>query len=44
MLATKIVANHINAKDEGRWNPTIQQIGKDRTIGDSIYFQKEDLQ
>ena len=44
MLATKIVANHINAKDEGRWNPTIQRIGKDRTIGDSIYFQKEDLQ
>lgn len=44
MLATKIVANHINAKDQGRWKPMVQQIGKDRMIGDSIYFQKEDLQ
>jgi agmatinase len=44
MLATKIVANHINAKDRGRWSPTVQQIGKDRTIGDSIFFQKEDVQ
>jgi len=44
MLATKIVANHINAKDQGRWAPMSQQIGKNRTIGDSIFFQKEDLQ
>ena len=44
MLATKIVANHINAKDQGRWKPMVQQIGKDRMISDSIYFQKEDMQ
>ena len=44
MLATKIVANHINAKDQGRWTPMIQQIGKNRTIGNSIFFQKEDMQ
>ena len=41
MLATKIVVNHFNAKDSGRWNSVAQQMGKNRMIGDSTFFQQE---
>jgi len=41
MLTTKIVVNHIHAKDTGRWTSITQQMGKNRTIGESTFFQKE---
>jgi hypothetical protein len=41
MLTTKIVVNHFNAKDSGRWNSVGQQMGKNRMIGDSMFFQQE---
>jgi agmatinase len=38
MLAGKIVSNHINAKNEGRWNSTSEQLGKNRENRFINYF------
>lgn len=41
MLTTKIVVNHIVAKNSGKWQSQIPAMGKDRELGLSTFFQKE---